>query len=130
MNHYYAAVRRELKTLSGKEVVTTGDGMLATFEAPAAAVKCAAAIREAVRTLGLEVRVGLHAGEYKVSGPDVIGLAFHIGARVAAKARAGEVLVSSSVKDLMAQSDFLFKDRGVHQLKGVPRRWRLYRVDQ
>jgi class 3 adenylate cyclase len=130
MNHYYAAVRRELKTLRGKEVVTTGDGLLATFDAPAAAVRCAAAIREAVRTLGLEIRVGLHVGEYKVSGPDVFGLALHIGARVAAKARAGEILVSSAVKDLMSQSEIRFKDRGVHQLKGVPKRWRLYRVDR
>jgi class 3 adenylate cyclase len=130
MNHYYAAVRRELKTLRGKEVVTTGDGLLATFGAPAAGVRCATAIREAVRTLGLEIRVGLHAGEYKVSGAEVFGLAFHIGARVAAKARAGEVLVSSAVKDLMSQSGIRFKDRGVHQLKGVPERWRLYRVEQ
>ncbi|MBL6616935.1 MAG: adenylate/guanylate cyclase domain-containing protein [Reyranella sp.] len=129
MNHYYAAVRRELKTLRGKEVVTTGDGLLATFDAPAAGIRCATAMREAVRTLGLEIRVGLHAGEYKVSGADVFGLAFHIGARVAAKARAGEVLVSSAVKDLMAQSEIRFKDHGVHQLKGVPKRWRLYRVD-
>jgi len=130
MNHYYASVRKELKTLRGEEVVTTGDGVLATFEAPAAAIKCATAIRESVRTLGLEIRVGLHVGEYKVSGPDVIGLAFHIGARVAAKARAGEVLVSSSVKDLMSPSEVLFKDRGSHQLKGVPKRWRLYRVER
>ena len=130
MNHYYAAVRRELKTLRGKEVVTTGDGLLATFDAPAAAIRCATAIREAVRTLGLEIRVGLHVGEYKVSGPDVFGLALHIGARVAAKARAGEILVSSAVKDLMSQSEIRFKDRGVHQLKGVPKRWRLYRVDR
>jgi class 3 adenylate cyclase len=129
MNHYYAAVRKELKTLRGKEVVTTGDGLLATFGEPAAGIRCAAAIREAVRTLGLEIRVGLHAGEYEVSGADVIGLAFHIGARVAAKARAGEVLVSSAVRDLMAQSQINFKDRGVHQLKGVPKRWRLYRVE-
>jgi class 3 adenylate cyclase len=129
MNHYYAAVRRELKTLRGKEVVTTGDGLLATFGVPAAGVRCATAIREAVRTLGLEIRVGLHAGEYKVSGAEVFGLAFHIGARVAAKARAGEVLVSSAVKDLMSQSGIRFKDRGVHQLKGVPERWRLYRVE-
>jgi class 3 adenylate cyclase len=129
MNHYYAAVRRELKALRGKEVVTTGDGLLATFGAPAAGVRCATAIHEAVRTLGLEVRVGLHAGEYKVSGAEVVGLAFHIGARVAAKARAGEVLVSSAVKDLMSQSEASFRDRGVHQLKGVPGRWRLYRVE-
>src|ERR1700749_3796470 len=129
MNHYYAAVRRELKTLRGKEVVTTGDGLLATFDAPAAGVRCATAIREAVRTLGLEVRVGLHAGEYKVSGAELIGLTLHIGARVAAKARAGEVLVSSAVRDLMSQSDVRFTDRGSHQLKGVPKRWRLYRVE-
>ena len=129
MNHYYAAVRRELKASRGKEVVTTGDGLLATFGAPAAGVRCAIAIREAVRTLGLEIRVGLHAGEYKVSGAEVFGLAFHIGARVAAKAGAGEVLVSSAVKDLMSQSGIRFKDRGVHQLKGVPERWRLYRVE-
>src|ERR1700691_6697565 len=129
MNHYYAAVRRELKTLRGKEVVTTGDGMLAMFDAPDSGIRCATAIRAAVRTLGLEIRVGLHAGEYKVSGADVIGFAFHVGTRVAAKARAGEVLVSSAVKDLMAQSEIHFKDRGVHRLKGVPERWRLYRVE-
>jgi class 3 adenylate cyclase len=109
--------------------VTTGDGLLATFDAPAAGVRCATAIRKAVRTLGLEIRVGLHVGEYKVSGAEVFGLAFHIGARVAAKARAGEVLVSSAIKDLMSLSEIRFKDRGVHQLKGVPKRWRLYRVD-
>jgi class 3 adenylate cyclase len=129
MNLYYAAVRRELKTLRGKEVVTTGDGLLATFRAPAAGVRCATAIREAVRTLGLEIRVGMHAGETNVGGADVVGLAFHIGARVAAKARAGEVLVSSAVKDLMSPSDIRFMDRGVHRLKGVPERWRLYRVE-
>jgi class 3 adenylate cyclase len=129
MNHYYVAVRREVKSLRGKEVVTTGDGLLATFREPEAAILCATAIREAVRTLGLEIRAGLHAGEYKVSGAEVIGLAFHIGARIAAKARASEVLVSSTVKDLMARSEIRFKDRGSHQLKGVPKRWRLYRVE-
>jgi class 3 adenylate cyclase len=129
MSHYYAAVRKELKALRGKEVVTTGDGLLATFAAPAAAVRCASAIHEAVRTLGLQIRVGLHAGEFKVSGGEVIGLAFHIGARVAAKARAGEVLVSGAVRELMLQSEIGFKDRGVHQLKGVPGRWRLFRVE-
>ena len=129
MAHYYAAVRRELKALRGREVVTTGDGLLATFGTPAAGIRCATAIREAVRTLGLEIRVGLHAGEYKVSGEEAFGLAFHIGARVAAKARAGEVLVSGAVKDLMSQSGVRFKDRGVHQLKGLPERWRLYRVE-
>jgi class 3 adenylate cyclase len=129
MSHYYAAVRKELRTSRGKEVVTTGDGLLATFGTPVAGVRCATAIREAVRTLGLEIRVGLHVGEYQVSGAEVVGLAFHIGARVAAKARAGEVLVSSAVKDLMSQSGIRFKDRGVHLLKGVPERWRLFRVE-
>jgi class 3 adenylate cyclase len=129
MEHYYAAVRKELKALRGKEVVTTGDGLLATFRAPDSGIRCATAIREAVRTLGLEIRVGLHAGEYKVSGAELVGLALHIGTRVAAKARASEVLVSSAVKDLMAQSDVRFADRGFHQLRGVPKRWRLYRVE-
>ena len=129
MEHYYAAVRRELKALRGKEIVTTGDGLLATFRAADAGIRCATAIREAVRTLGLEIRVGLHAGEYSVSGAELVGLTLHIGARVAAKARAGEVLVSSAVRDLMAQSDIRFMDRGVHQLRGVPKRWRLYRVE-
>jgi class 3 adenylate cyclase len=129
MKHYYAAVRRELKSLRGREVVTTGDGLLAMFRAPAAGVDCATAIREAVRTLGLEIRAGLHAGEYEVSGKEVVGLALHIGARVAAKARAGEVLVSSAVRDLLSKSKIRFRDRGLHQLKGVPNRWRLYRVE-
>jgi class 3 adenylate cyclase len=129
MNHYYATVRRELRSLRGKEVVTTGDGLLATFDGPDAAIRCAAAIRDAVRTLGLEIRAGLHTGEYKKSGPDVVGLAFHIGARVAAKAHAGEVLVSRAVKDQIPPATFRFKDRGAHQLKGVPNRWRLYQVD-
>jgi class 3 adenylate cyclase len=130
MGHYYAAVRRELKTLRGKEIVTTGDGLLATFGKPAAGIRCATAILQAVRTLGLETRVGLHAGEYKVSGKEAVGLALHIGARVAAKARAGEVLVSSAVKDLMPPSAIRFTDRGSHQLKGVPKKWRLYRIEQ
>jgi class 3 adenylate cyclase len=129
MNHYYAAVRKELKALRGKEVVTTGDGLLATFDAPVFGIRCATAIREAVRTLGLEIRVGLHAGEYRVSGADLIGLTLHIGARVAAKARAGEILVSSAIRDLLSPSEIRFGDRGVHQLKGVPGRWRLYRVE-
>jgi class 3 adenylate cyclase len=129
MNHYFAAVRRELKALRGKEVVTTGDGLLATFRAPEAGIRCATSIREAVRTLGLEIRVGLHAGEYSVSGAELIGLTLHIGARVAAKARAGEILVSSAIKDLMSQSEIRFGDRGLHRLKGVPGRWRLHRVE-
>lgn len=129
MGHYYAAVRKELKSARGKEVVATGDGVLATFKAPASGIRCAAAIQKAVRTLGLDIRVGLHAGEYSVSQGEMVGLAFHIGTRVAAKARAGEVLVSSAVRDLVARSEIRFRDHGVHRLKGVPARWRLYRVE-
>jgi len=129
MNHYYATVRRELRSARGKEVVTTGDGMVARFEAPAGAIRCAAAIRDAVRTLGLEVRAGLHTGEYKQIGDEVVGLAIHIGARVAAKAGANEVLVSSAVKNLVVESTVRFQDRGFHTLKGVPERWRLFRVE-
>ncbi|MEY9123887.1 adenylate/guanylate cyclase domain-containing protein [Bradyrhizobium yuanmingense] len=130
MGHYYAAVRKELKTCGGKEVVTTGDGVLATFKKPAAGIACATAVQKAVRTLGLEIRVGLHTGEYTISGGEMVGLAFHIGTRIAAKARAGEVLVSSAVKELMtAQAAIALRDHGVHRLKGVPERWRLYRVE-
>jgi class 3 adenylate cyclase len=129
MNHYYATVRRELRSARGKEVVTTGDGMVARFEAPVRAIRCAAAIRDAVRTLGLEIRAGLHTGEYQVIGDEVVGIAIHIGARVAAKAGANEVLASNAVKDLVAEPGIRFHDRGLHTLKGVPQRWRLYRVD-
>jgi class 3 adenylate cyclase len=129
MNHYYAAVRRELHAARGREVSTTGDGMLATFKAPTKAIQCAAAIRAAVRTLGLEIRAGLHTGEYKLIGDEVVGIAIHIGARVAAKADANEVLVSSTVRDLVSESGIMFKDRGLHKLKGVPNRWRLYLLD-
>jgi class 3 adenylate cyclase len=129
MNHYYATVRRELHTARGREVVTTGDGMLATFKAPTKAIQCAAAIRAAVRTLGLELRAGLHTGEYKLIGDEAVGIAIHIGARVAAKAGANEVLVSSSVRELVSESGIMFKDRGLHKLKGVPKRWRLYLLD-
>jgi class 3 adenylate cyclase len=129
MNHYYAAVRRELRAAAGTEIITTGDGILATFQAPTRAIRCAAAIREAVRTLGLEIRAGLHMGEYELIGNEVVGIAIHIGARITAKAGASEVLVSSAVKDLVSESEIRFEDRGVHNLKGVPDRWRLYFVD-
>lgn len=130
MGHYYAAVRKELKTCGGREVVTTGDGVLATFRKPAAGIACANAVQKAVRTLGLEIRVGLHAGEYTISGGEMVGLAFHICTRVAAKARGGEVLVSSAVRALMTpQAAASLRDHGMHRLKGVPERWRLWRVE-
>src|SRR4029077_20569881 len=113
----------------GREVKAVGDGFLATFDGPARAIRCAAAIRDAVRTLGLEIRAGLHTGECETVGDDLGGIAVHIGARVAASAQAGEVLVSGAVKDLVAGSGLRFADRGTHQLRGVPGEWRLFAVE-
>jgi class 3 adenylate cyclase len=129
MNHYYVAVRRKLRIARGTEIVTTGDGILARFDAPGEAIRCAVEIRQAVRTLGLEIRAGLHAGEYESIGNEVVGLALHIGTRVAAKAGPSEVLVSNTLKELVADPIFKFRDRGMHTLKGVPDRWRLYAVE-
>ena len=107
---------------------TTGDGILATFDGPARAIRCAQAIREGVRALGIEIRAGLHTGEVEVMGDDVGGIAVHIGARVSATAAPGEVVVSSTVKDLVAGSGIEFEDRATHALKGIPGEWRLYAV--
>ena len=121
-------VRAELARFRGVEVKTTGDGFLATFDGPARAVMCARAISEAVRSLGIEVRSGCHTGEVEQLPGDLAGIAVHIGARVASLANGGEVLVSSTVKDLVAGSGLSFDDRGVHTLKGVPDQWHLYAV--
>jgi class 3 adenylate cyclase len=123
---HHAAVRRELERFQGQEVDTAGDGFLATFDGPARAVRCGRAIQGAVGELGLEVRAGLHTGEVELAGEKVTGIAVHTGARVAALAEPGEVLVSSTVKDLVAGSGLEFQDRGAHELKGVPGEWRLY----
>jgi pimeloyl-ACP methyl ester carboxylesterase len=123
-----AAVRHQLERHRGREVNTTGDGFVATFDGPARGIRCALAIREAVHGLGLEVRVGLHTGEVEVTGESVGGIALHIGARVAATASPGEVLVSSTVKDLVAGSGIGFEERGRRELKGVPGEWRLFSV--
>jgi class 3 adenylate cyclase len=122
------AVRRQLDRFRGREVHTAGDGFLATFDGPGRAIQCACAIRDAVGALGVGVRVGLHTGEIEVRGDDVAGMAVHIGARVSSVADAGEVLVSSTVKDLVVGSAIEFADRGEHELKGVPGSWRLYGV--
>jgi class 3 adenylate cyclase len=106
----------------------TGDGILATFDGPARAVRCAQAICSAVRTLGIEVRAGLHTGEVELRGEDIGGIAVHIGQRVSALAGAGEVLVSRTVTDLVAGSGLEFEDRGEHELKGVSGRWTIYAV--
>ncbi|MGQ0548628.1 MAG: adenylate/guanylate cyclase domain-containing protein [Armatimonadota bacterium] len=123
---YYDLIDRELGRYRGRKIDTAGDGVFATFDGPARAIRCACGIAEAVRQLGIEVRVGLHTGEIEVTGPQVGGIAVHIGARVAAHAGAGEVVVSSTVRDLVAGSGIRFEDRGAHALKGVPGEWHLY----
>jgi pimeloyl-ACP methyl ester carboxylesterase len=125
---HHAVVRRELERFRGREIDTAGDGFFAVFEGPARAARCALAIREAVRQLGLEVRVGLHTGEVEMMDGNVRGLAVHIGQRVLSEAGSGEVLVSSTVKDLVAGSGLTFADRGMHGLKGVPEEWRLFQL--
>jgi class 3 adenylate cyclase len=122
-------VRRQLERFDGRPIKTMGDGFLATFDGPARAIRCASSIAEEVRRLGIEIRAGLHTGECDLmNGGDLGGMAVNIGARVASKAEAGEVLVSGTVKDLVVGSGIEFADRGTHELKGVPGEWRLYAV--
>ncbi len=128
LEEHHRRAREELNRFEGVEIDTAGDGFLATFDGPARAVRCARAIGERVRDLGIEIRAGLHTGEIELAGGDVRGIAVHIGARVCAMAGSSEVLVSSTVKDLVAGSGLVFEDRGEHELKGVPDRWRLYTV--
>jgi class 3 adenylate cyclase len=129
LDRHDALVAREVERHRGREINTTGDGMLATFDGPARGVRCAQAICEEVQSLGIEVRAGLHTGEIELRGADIGGLAVHIGQRVSALAGPGEVLVSSTVKDLVAGSGITFTDRGSHVLKGVPDEWRVFAVE-
>ncbi len=128
LDQHHALVRRELTHFRGQEISTTGDGFLATFDGPARAVRCAVAIRDRLRESGLEVRAGVHTGECERMGDNIGGLAVHIGSRVAGLAGPGEVLASSTVKDLVAGSGIVFEDRGARPLKGVPGEWRLFKV--
>jgi class 3 adenylate cyclase len=128
LERHHTLVRTQLGRFHGRELDTAGDGFFAAFDGPARAIRCARAIREAVRELGLEVRAGLHTGECELVGDKMAGVAVNTGARVAALAEPGEVLVSSTVKDLVAGSGIEFDDRGTHDLKGVPGEWRLYAV--
>jgi class 3 adenylate cyclase len=121
-------VRQELTRFRGREIDTAGDGFLATFDGPARAIRCASAIRGAMKGLGIEIRAGLHTGECEVVGERMRGVAVHIGARVAALAGPGEVLLSRTVRDLVAGSGLAFEDRGTHVLKGVPGEWQLFAV--
>jgi class 3 adenylate cyclase len=125
---YYDAVRAALARFRGTEIDTAGDGVFASFDGPARAIRCGRAIREAVRSLGIDVRVGVHTGECELIGTKIGGIAVHIGARVAALAQPGEVLVSTTVRDLVAGSGLQFEERGTHTLKGVPGSWPLYAV--
>jgi class 3 adenylate cyclase len=120
------SVRREIARFQGREIKTTGDGFLSTFDGPARAIRCARAVRSAASELGLGVRSGLHTGECEVRGHDLAGLAVHIGSRVAALAEPGEVLVSGTVKDLVVGAGIDFEDHGEHELKGVPGTWKLF----
>jgi class 3 adenylate cyclase/pimeloyl-ACP methyl ester carboxylesterase len=120
--------RRQLERFRGREIKTLGDGFLATFDGPARAVECARAVRDGVRPLGIDVRAGVHTGECEFTNGDVSGMAVNIGARVGAIAGPGEVLVSSTVKDLTVGADLAFAERGEHYLKGVPGSWRLFAV--
>ena len=123
-----AVVRSQLARFRGREVNTSGDGFLAMFDGPQRAIRCAMAIRDAVQALGIEVRAGLHTGECEVRGDDIGGIAVHIGARVSALAGPNEVLVSSTLRDLVIGSGLEFEDRGAHELKGVPGEWHLFAV--
>jgi len=125
---HHTLVRDELSRFRGREIDTAGDGFFATFDGPARAIRCACAISTSVRSLGIDVRAGLHTGECEVIGEKVGGIAVHIGARVAGLAEAGEVLVSNTVKDLVAGSGIGFQSRGVHMLKGIPGEWNLFAV--
>ena len=128
LRNYYLVLRKELTAFRGREVNTAGDGLLATFDGPARAIRCAGSVREKMRPLGLQVRTGLHTGECELIGDDIGGIAVHIAARVTAAAEPDEVMVSGTVKDLVAGSGLQFADRGAHHLKGVPGEWRLFVV--
>jgi class 3 adenylate cyclase len=130
LDSHHALVRRQLAGFRGREIDTAGDGFLAAFDGPARAARCACAISDNLRSLGIEIRAGLHTGECEVMGDKLGGIAMHIGARIAALAQSGEVLVSSTVKDLVAGSGLSFQDRGTHALKGVPGEWRLFAVER
>jgi pimeloyl-ACP methyl ester carboxylesterase len=129
LDEHDTIVRQELARFGGHEVDTTGDGFLATFEGPGRAIRCARALRDALARIGVAVRVGVHTGEVEVRGQQIGGLAVHIGARVAATGGSGDIVVSSTVKDLVAGSGLTFADRGEHDLKGVPGSWRLFAAE-
>jgi len=126
LNRFYELVRNQLSSFSGSEIGTQGDGFVATFDGPARAIRCASALREEARHLGLELRIGIHSGECERMGDNIGGIAVHTAARICAAAGPGRILVSSTVKDLVAGSGLQFEDQGVHSLKGLPGEWHLF----
>jgi class 3 adenylate cyclase len=130
LEKHHATIRTNLKRFRGCEIRTTGDGVLATFDGPARGVRCACAIANEMKPLGIEVRAGLHTGECEMTDNDVGGIAVHIGARIESLAGPSEVFVSSTVKDLVAGSGLHFRDRGNRTLKGVPGEWHIYAVER
>jgi class 3 adenylate cyclase len=126
LDRHNSLVRTEVERFGGRQVATTGDGIFAAFDAPRNAVRCALTVSDAVKQLDIQIRAGVHTGEVEVRGEDLGGLAVHIGARIAGLASAGEVLVSGTVRDLLAGSGIVFADRGEHRLKGVPGTWRVF----
>jgi class 3 adenylate cyclase len=129
LERHHALVRREIARFAGREIKTTGDGFLVTFDGPARAIRCAMALVADVRGLGIEIRAGIHTGECEMIGDDVGGVAVHIASRVLSKAAPSEVLVSSTLRDLVAGSGLRFASRGKHELKGVPGDWELLAVE-
>jgi class 3 adenylate cyclase len=130
LDSHHTAIRRQLSRFRGVEMDTAGDGFFARFDGPARAIRCAQAITEDIRELGIQLRVGLHTGECELADGKVAGIAVSIGARIAAAAGPGEVLVSRTVRDLVAGSGLAFEDRGAHELKGVPGEWQLYAAER
>jgi class 3 adenylate cyclase len=130
LDRFYEETRKYLGIFRGREVDTAGDGFFATFDGPARGIRCALAIRDALTDLEISIRAGLHTGECEVLGDKVSGIAVHLGARVASRAEANEVLVSTTVKDLVAGSGLEFVDRGAHALKGIPGEWRLFAASE
>jgi class 3 adenylate cyclase len=128
LDQHHRMLRAELARFGGHEVSTAGDGFLATFDSPRRAIECARTAAEAVRSIGLEIRAGIHTGEVELSDGDIQGLAVHIGARIAALAGGSQVFVSSTVRELVTGSGIQFEDRGEHDLKGVPGAWHIYAV--
>jgi class 3 adenylate cyclase len=129
LERHDATVRHQLALHRGREVKTMGDGFLATFDGPARAIRCASAVRQDVAGLGIDVRAGIHTGEVELIGDDVGGMAVNLGARIGALAGPGEVLVSSTVRELVVGSGLEFEERGVEKLKGAPGEWRLFAIE-